>query len=75
MTTKFKDFSSMPRCTGLRSRLSYFSLRGWNFTKVSPIGNDKRVCRHQPNCRHPYKASLGISHLKVAPDASSLTSC
>jgi hypothetical protein len=25
-----------------------------------------------PNCRHPYKANLGIAHLKVAPDASSL---
>lgn len=28
MTTKFKDFSSMPKCTGLRSRLSYFSTTG-----------------------------------------------
>ena len=28
MNTKFENFPSMCRCTGLRSRLSYFSVTG-----------------------------------------------
>jgi hypothetical protein len=59
MTTKFKDFSSMPgaRDCGAGSRIS--PLRGWNFTKVSPIGNDKRPCRYQTRI-------VGIRTIRIA---------